>query len=435
MGFDEKNIVLSFASISDVHITGDKNDDSESKFRNAIKFIYDISRENGHEIDTFLISGDLINRSCDEPEKQVEAFRNIYDSLSEKPIIYSLGDGHDLYWGGENEQKMIKLFKDTLGEKNFVFDLDKDSIEKGNRHAVINGYHFITLMPCHRGPIEYSAETKAWFRASLEKAAEDSVGRYIFVSTHPMIYDTCYGSTLGNIWDTEDLTDILSEYPNVVVFGGHLHFPLNDERSIMQTDFTSVGCGAVRYMAIEDAEYENMVGKTVMRDSWRFSQGLLCELDKNGALRITRIDFYNKSKIKEPWTLLPPSDDRSHLLSYRKDRAKESKAPYFAENFSSDVNFFDAEGGKKISLSFSAACAEDMVHHYIINISSKDSGEKEYRVLADFYRHPYPADMAKTVLLVPQNIFRIGEKICVKIRAVGSFGKESEVKSSYFVVK
>ena len=42
------------------------------------------------------------------------------------------------------------------------------------------------------------------------------------------------------------VSDVLAKYPQVVTFSGHLHFPLNDPRSIWQASFTSFGCGSTR---------------------------------------------------------------------------------------------------------------------------------------------------------------------------------------------
>lgn len=430
--FDNKTIVLSFAAVSDIHLTGE-NDDSAEKFSSAIKMISETARENGREVDAFLVSGDLIDCFRKEPRKQVEKFRDIYFSLCQKPIIYSLGDGHDLFWGRDNESEMINMFSSVLGEKNFVFDIDKDSIKYGNRHAVLNGYHFIALEPCSRGPITYSEETKKWFESALEKAEKENPGKYIFVSTHPMIYDTCYGSTLGNVWDTDDLTGILSKHKNVVIFGGHLHFPLNDERSIMQTSFTSIGCGSVRYMAIEDAAYENMASKTTMHDRYSFSQGLLCEVDKNGALSVTRIDFYNKSKIKEPWIIPAPAEDGSHLALYGKNRCENSEAPYFPDDFVLETEFYGESEEKKLRITFTAAKSYDMVHHYKIEVSSNRSCKSEYRVLSDFYRHPSVCDMSKTVTFLTREPFCRGDFVTVDITAVDSFGKEAFLKKNFLV--
>lgn len=424
MLFDENNIILSFAAVSDTHITGESTDDSEPKFRRAITQICEKAKAHGRDIDVFLVAGDLIDRSWKEPEMQMQAFKRIYSSLSKAPLFYCLGASHDLYWGSESEKEFIAKFRKYLGEENFVFDVDVESIAKGNRHAVINGYHFIALEPNGRGPITYPEETKKWLSDILERTKDD--GKYVFIMTHPMITDTCYGSLLGPDWATEDLTPVLSKYPNAVVFGGHLHFPLQDERSVMQKDFTSVGCGSVRYMAIEDAAYENMMGKTVMRDSYRVSNGHLCEVDKNGTLRITRIDFANNEQIKSPWVLPAPQKDRSHLGVYSPERAEGATSPYFSEDFNATAFSEEADGKKVLVLTFSAARDDDTVHHYTVTLSQEDGKTKEYRILADFYRHAKPCDMAQRITLRTNESFEAGSKLRAKICAYNSWGKKAE---------
>lgn len=428
MSFDEKNIILSFAAISDTHITGKKDsDDSERKFRNALKILCRTSAGNGRSLDLILVAGDLIDRSWEEPEIQIKAFADILRSEDTAPIFYCLGDGHDLFWNGENKEYLAEVFYRTIGEKNIIFDNAKQSSPLGISHTSFKGYTFIALTPCNRGPIVYSEQTKQQLREILDSTDKEN---YVFIITHPMIYDTCYGSTLGDIWDTDDLTDILSSHPNVVIFGGHLHFPLNDERSVMQTDFTSIGCGSVRYMAIESGGYENMAGKTTMRDSYRFSQGNLCEVDKNGSLRITRIDFYNNGIIKEPWILDPPQKNRSHLAKYGKDRAENATAPYFENGFSARAEAFD---DKDTRIIFTSAGDDDMVHHYNVNVRFKDIC-KNIKILSDFYRHPKVDDMANEIAFLLGSPSYPQDKIFIKVSAVNSWGKESEPVFAEFSV-
>lgn len=429
MIFNDNHIVLSFAAISDIHLTGAGDaDDSEKKFRTALTDLQKTAKQNGHPLDLVLIAGDLIDRSWERPLPQVAAFSEIYSSACGTPLFYCLGDAHDLYWGGKNEKEMIGCFQKTLGNRNFIYDKDMKAAGLGNRHAVCNGYHFIALQPCQRGPILYSDETKQWLASLLDEISSQNGLSYVFIITHPMISNTCYGSTLGDIWDTGDLTKILSEHPNIVIFSGHLHFPLNDERSIMQTDFTSVGCGAVRYMAIENGGYENMAGKTTMKDSSCFSQGLLCELDGNGTLRITRMDFYHNRKIKEPWILFPPQKDRSHLEKYSPARANKSPFPFFPETFFIKAEFYDTQSGKRMKLRFAKGYDEDFVHHYHIDIRTATGFLRSYQVLSDFYRHPSPENMAEEVVLFPEDTFPSGDLLHITIHAVNSWGKKSREK-------
>ena len=136
------------------------------------------------------------------------------------------------------------------------------------------------------GPVVYSPEALEWLDSTLSEITSKRPGRYVIVITHPMLYDTVYGSLLGEAegiwksslpgyWATREIPEILSKYPQVVAFGGHLHFPLNDPRSIWQGSFTALGCASVRYMALEAGGYEDMAGQTVMKDKDEFSQGNL----------------------------------------------------------------------------------------------------------------------------------------------------------------
>jgi uncharacterized protein YuzE len=221
-----------------------------------------------------------------------------------------------------------------------------------------------------------------------------------------MIYDTVYGSTLGrepgsaltDMWVTSDITDILSKYNQVVTFGGHLHFPLNDPRSIMQTKFTSLGCGSVNYMAIEDGGYVNMASATTMKDKYEFSQGLLCEIDENGNMRINRMDFYNKTTIDTPWEISYPTSDGAHLKKYGKDRGfpENNAAPTLSEI---GVTLIESdEKGQIATVEFAAAKDDEFAHHYTLELKNASTDEtlKTVKILSDFYRVRIPAEMKKT---------------------------------------
>ena len=91
------------------------------------------------------------------------------------------------------------------------------------------------MLPTSQDPVTFTDSALQWFDETLAKVTAENPDQFVFVLTHPMIYDTVYGSDLGTYWYTKDLTEILNKYPQAVTFSGHLHFPLNDPRSIMQT--------------------------------------------------------------------------------------------------------------------------------------------------------------------------------------------------------
>jgi hypothetical protein len=236
-----------------------------------------------------------------------------------------------------------------------------------------------------------------------------------------MIYGTCYGSVLqdtytrmGDYWSTKELSEILSRYPQVITFGGHLHFPLNDPRSIWQGAFTAVGTASTSYMAIDNGNYEDMATVTVMKGAGKFSQGLLLQFDKKGNARLTRMDFYNKAVIGEPWELGAPRKDLSHLGRYRHEDMK-------ARNTPPTLSSAQFEDGK---LCFAAGKDDEFVHHYRITLSKDGEQVALIKILADFYKVPLPSQM-KDSFELPLDGLEKGE-YTASIVAVDSWDAVSE---------
>ena len=423
--FDEKNIIFTFGAISDVHITCGE-DDSEEKCRRALR---QLREKAGNGLDAMLFVGDLINS---RDGNQLVKFKEIYDSEMQPtvPIVYCLGNWHDLIWGDENQLAAEKFFYDCLGTEHFAFDTDIEAAQRANRHAVIKGQHVIAMTPISISPIRYGDDAKKWLSDILEKITEEEPEKNIFFITHPMIHDTCYGSLLGDEWDTADLTSVLSKYPKVITFGGHLHYPLNDERSIMQKKFTSVGCGSVRYMAIEHGPDGNgyMYERGhLVQCAYRFSQGLLCEVDANQHVRVTRMDFYNNRIIKSPWII------DGGLDSYREDRKDAANAPYFDGSAEISIEKGNDERGQKTYfLCFDAAGDDDMVHHYRITVDAEGDRLINKTLISDFFRHGDPADMAKKCRIdlcdLPEG------EIKISVTAVNSWDGESQPLEKIFSV-
>ena len=224
--------------------------------------------------------------------------------------------------------------------------------------------------------------------------------KYVIVLTHPMIKNTVYGSRLGeeggiwestlsHYWATDALTPVLKKYPQVIVFGGHLHFPLNDPRSVWQGDFTVFGCGSVRYMAIENGKYEDMSGATVMKDCNDFSQGNLLQFDSNGNMRVLRMDFWNKDVIGEPVVSSYPTSDKSHLTKYNHTtRSLANAAPVLS---TLDVDVTDGVATAK----WAAGTDDEFVHHYVLTLRKGGTVVTTKKILADFYKSAKTSGMKK----------------------------------------
>jgi len=399
-GFNENQIESSFAVLSDTHIDGLETNTAK-KFISALEQLRDEALKNDSDgLDAVLVAGDLVNNpySSEENYIQVDYFKDLYESVFNPvkvPLVYTPGN-HDVYkeWT-EMAIGEAQNISERLGEEYFLTDQDLDA--KNNlecRHCRVGDCDVVCILPVGRNPVVYSSEQLSWLNATLSEITENNPDRFVLVLTHPMITGTVYGSMLGDYWATEALTPILCKYPQAVIFGGHLHFPLNDPRSIWQGEFTALGCGSVRYMAIENGGYEYMSGKTVMKNSGQFSQGLLVQLDKKGNMRITRMDFFNKSTIGDPWEIRHPGKDLSFLKKYATDSRSSANAAPELTSMEIVKGLVDEEGNTAVSVRFAAGKDDEFVHHYVLILAS-DAGEtlcvKKY--LSDFYLFPEPSLM------------------------------------------
>ena len=225
--FDENNIVLSFGALSDIHITGSATE--TNKFRAAITQLKaQAAKHDKDGLDALSIAGDIADNGS---PSQVKIFSDVVKSSGIETVMLVTGN-HDFYGAGKGT---LADYYAEMGEKYFAVDVDKSMFDKGARHCVVGDYHFFYIEPIgYSQNCPYDEDVLKWLDASLKEVTTANPGAYVFVVTHPMIYKTCYGSELsGGSWYTTYLTETLSKYPQVMTFGGHLHVPINDERSIM----------------------------------------------------------------------------------------------------------------------------------------------------------------------------------------------------------
>jgi len=422
----QSSAICTFGVISDTHIKKE-DPDSAANFRSALLLLAAAAAEADTSLDGVLAAGDLANNM--KPE-QIRIFKNIYESVfnPEKiPLIHCYGDDHDLVWSDPHAAAIIREYTEIFGENYYRYDTDPSAVFKGNRHAVIKGYHILALEPAGRCPIVYSEQTKKWLADNLTKITQSEPEKFVFVITHPMISDTVYGSELGGgAWATEDLTEILSKYPQVVIFSGHLHFPLNDPRSIMQTEFTAVGTGAVRYLGVETDGFTKPAAPCHVPDSYQLSQGLLVQLFSTGDMNLTRLDFKKQAAIGEKWTIPHPKNDRSHLLLYTRARAdeKHNRTPQL-HGFSVEFVPGESPETKNAVIRFPAGTDDEFVHHYIIEFGEKKGKKQRRRIVTDFYSSPSPSHMKTEWELTVPN-FQCGKPYEFTLTAYDSWNAASE---------
>ena len=436
--FDENKIVLSLGIVSDVHINSADGMPAQ-KFVSALQQLRDrAALQDSDGIDGVLVVGDLIDNAYANPEnyRQADWFKSLYESVFnplEVPIVYTIGN-HDIYQEyTSNTLTEAKNLSSRFGADWFKTDVDPEARESMEcRHCVIGDCHVLCITPVHAAPIVYTAESKAWLDRTLAELTAADPSRYVLVLTHPMIYNTVYGSTLGEYWETSDLTPILDKYPQAITFGGHLHFPLNDPRSIWQGRFTALGTASCRYMAIEAGKYEQMAGNTIMKDCNEYSEGMLLQMDRKGNIRFTRMDFYRKAEIGQPWVLDAPTKDGSHLRKYSHLlRTESNEAPVLS---TCKVTIGESDAAEKpVSFEFAAGTDDEFVHHYVVIVKQLRKIVVQKNILSDFYRNPQPETMKK--------LYSIGlgslpaGKYEVYVMALDSWGAESAPVGEVFEIR
>lgn len=440
--FDESKIALSLAAISDVHIEG-SSDAYANKFTSALNQLkVKAAESDANGIDGVMVVGDLIQRA---EITMAQNFKALYEDVfkpTEVPMIYTIGN-HDMNpkydWTPSTVAQSVAM-SNTFGEEYFKTDIDntmRNNYEA--RHCVIGGYHILAVTPNGDQPITYSPNVITWLDQQLEAITKTDPNRYVIVLTHPMIYNTIYGSLLGeeggiwtstlpNYWATRVLTGVLEKYPQVVTFHGHLHFPINDPRSLWQGKWTALGCGSTRYMAIEPAGWEGISNTpTVMNDANNFSQGYLVQFDVNGNMRVVKMDFFNNGTIGEPYVMQYPDAAGANLAKYNNvTRKAANQAPTM-----STIEAKDVKDNEAASVTFAAGKDDEFVHHYVITLSKGGNVVATKKILADFYLHPNTSEMKSSWTYGFGTLSESGQ-YTVTVVAVDSWDAESAPVSATF---
>lgn len=295
----------------------------------------------------------------------------------------------------------VAYMRNMFGNDYFQTDQDQEMRTKYEaRHCVIGDYHILCVSPNGDQPIVYDPTVVTWLDNQLAAITSAEPEKYVIVLTHPMIKNTVYGSRLGeeggiwestlsHYWATDALTPVLRKYPQAIVFGGHLHFPLNDPRSVWQGDFSVFGCASVRYMALENGKYEDMSSATVMKDCNDFSQGNLLQFDASGNMRVLRMDFYNKDVIGEPIVSSYPTSDKGHLTKYNHTTLSLANAAPSLSTLNVDVT--DGIATAK----WAAGTDDEFVHHYVLTLKKGGAVVTTMKILADFYKSAKTSGMRK----------------------------------------
>lgn len=398
---------LIFAILSDIHIN--ENDKSKSeKLNNALSII----NKRVPNIDRYVFTGDYTNSGLIEEYNLFNEiyFRNV--SSIEKRI--ALMGNHD-YWNGLNIKESQKRFKNELKEKLYS-------------SQNVKGYTLISLSTENDNIHGYfSRESINFAKKEIETSVNKNPSRPIFIFTHQPPKDTIHGS---DIWGNIDLKGAFDEYPQVILFSGHSHFALNDEKGIYQGNYTVVTSGGIGAIEMEEGKIEGNIPSDIALGS----QGLIVRVNKDNKVIITKIDFLNNEEIKKPWII---DSFNKEEFKYTKER-KNNEKPYFSLGSSVKI---DNRKGEDVNITFNQGKDDDMVHSYKIEVYEKRIEGKtkefnnikieEFLTFSKFYLGKnMPQNLNVTLYNIDEN-----KDYIVKIYAIDSFENSSSEALNFEIPK
>lgn len=385
-----KEVVLRFVAMSDVHV-GAAFDTDYRRFGEAMDAAYKYVKSQAYKnLDAVLVAGDMTNYGY---ENEMKAFKKALDTYVKKGTKSLLIMGNHEYFV-ESGEAVIERWER-------VFECDK------NTHEIINGYHFINLSLS-----DYSnyAPSMKWLKEELAKAAADDPTKPIFVQNHYPVIDTVYGSDL---WGSPQLRTVFKQYPQVIDFSGHSHYPINDPRSIWQGEFTALGCGTLAYYELEPG----MVYGTIPPNSNQACQYYMVEVHKDNSVNIKAYDVLTDKFFPLEYEIETPSDPSTFV--YTEERRNAADLPVFAEGAKITV---DAVGDTNVTLTIPQATDGECLHSYRFDFYRSGVKDMSASIWSEFYF----LDMPKTLTQEFTGLLE-GSNYTVKVTAIDSWGKESEV--------
>lgn len=382
--------ITRFIVTSDSHITT-IGDVQTTRLEKMIKMGYKIAKKDKeyNQLDAVLIAGDVTDMGTKIAFGSIKA-ATLPVLKGDTQFLATISTSHDDRTIGKSS---LELYEDIMGQET-------------DFHRVINGFHFIGISASKIEGEHYSDYQKKWLVEELDKAVADDPDKPIFVLQHEHISNTVYGSSDFEGWGMPDFAEILKNYPQVVDFSGHSHYPNNDPRSIWQGEYTAIGTGGLYYAEITVDDV-----KTVHPAGYRFASTFwVVEVDAANRIRLRAVDLNSHEYLCE--YILNSPFERSFTPEQQKAR---SSAPAFVENAKIKVR------SKKIVCD--AAQSTDGMPIFIYRAYAVDSQGNRTPVgktVPKYYRANVPGTVSITLENLPDGDYTL------EVVAENCYGIQSE---------
>lgn len=388
--------IIRFAVVSDVHL---KNEHSVEHDRlvKAINDAYKIAESHPEykSLDAFVIDGDFAD--CGSEAQMQRAKQILDENLKESTKRILTIASHEFH--GEGVEAGYEKLKRIHGST-------------GDTHEVINGFHFVAVSPAKGVCVD---EPKiAWVREKLTEAHKDDPQKPVFMFQHPHVSGTVYGSIN---WGEDELNVVYNDFPQIFVFSGHSHAPINDPRSIHQQHYTCLGTGTLSYFELDEFD---KVCNTIPENSKDAAQMLIVEADAQNRVRIYPYDVLTGNFFQYTWKIDVPSDPETYTYTDAK-RYKEALPPYFKDGAKAEISDLTENS---IKITFPQAVSDDQpfVNSYDIVLRRKDNNiiESQKSIWSEYYFYNMPETRDITFDNLESNT-----EYMVKITAKGFFHNKS----------
>ncbi|MBO7678162.1 MAG: metallophosphoesterase [Thermoguttaceae bacterium] len=400
------DILLRAVVMSDVHFSDNPASAEVERLNRVLDLMYSWSEKQSYpNFDALVVAGDMTNHGSQE---EMTLFKQTMDGKIRPGTQKLLCMGnHEFYHDSASPEATHEGWKEMFGVED-------------NAHYIVNGFHFIALSPekgtCRDGDYLYKID---WLREQLEQAKADDPQKPIFLFHHYHLTETVYGSLNGDCWGINDLRELLDQYPTVIDFSGHSHYPINDPRSVWQGNFTAFGTGTLSYFEMEGGHYNKFPpGYNIA------AQCYVVEVHRDNSVAVRPFDIISKDFFDVAYLVAEPGNIDRYL--YTDKRYDLAPRPYWKPGTEVRTENPSCFG---VTLTFRQGCDKTIVHSYRVDLTDETGPEAEtlppIYAWSEYYFQPIPDPMRITLdTLEPSRRYR------AEITAINPFGKESSAKIS-----
>ncbi len=384
--------IIRFAVMSDIHLK-DEHTVEHDRFVKGINDAYKIAESNPayQKLDALVIVGDFATSGTEE---QMQRAKKILDEnlKDETETIVTIAS-HE--FRSSDVPTAYERLKRIMGSD-------------GDTHRVINGFHFVAVSPS-RG-VNVDDNKIAWVNEKLTVAHKADPKKPVFMFQHPHVSGTVYGSAN---WAEDELNSTYNNFPQILVFSGHSHAPINDPRSIHQQHYTCLGTGSLSYFELD--EFDKTIG-TIPENSSDDAQMLIVEADEQNRVRVYPYDILTGNFFPYTWKIDEPSDPETYLYTDA-IRYKNALAPYFKDGAKAEISELNADS---VKITFPQAVSDDQPYVNCYDIALKTKNDNVIHAQKSMWSKYYLFNMPNT-LDIEFDSLESNTEYTVKIKAKGFF--------------